>query len=140
MGRKLCLFFCLALICMLGAGTALADGTDQDLDYPWRAHAAPFDNLFGNMIDGHQQTQIVDGGKLFGFIYVEYLEDEQPVDGLPVARKVNCASGNRTVGWVVKGIPIYAKLVNQSPRIWLVDPADLPKEKGYSHFHWTGGP
>jgi hypothetical protein len=165
MGRKLCVTICLLFLLALGAGTSLAnepdkdisflslvmvsgapadtvflDDTDQDLDYPWRAHEAPFDNLFGNMIDGHQQTQLVKDGKLKGFIYVEYLPDEQRSDGLPVARKVNCASSNRTVGWVVKGIPISAQLVNKSPRIWLVNPAELPVEGGYTHFHWTGPP
>ncbi len=140
MGRKICLILFLVLLSGLGAGTALADETDQDLDYPWRAHAAPFDHLFGNMIDGHQQSQQVVGENLIGFIYIEYT-GETTEAGLPVAQKVNCASGNRTVGWVVKGIPIIsAKLVNKSPRIWLVDPADLPKEKGYTHFHWTGNP
>ena len=23
---------------------------------------------------------------------------------------------------------------------WCVDPADLPKQRGYSHFHWLGSP
>jgi len=37
-------------------------------------------------------------------------------------------------------VPISAMLVNQSPRIWLVNPTDLSKQKGYTHFHWTGTP
>ena len=139
MGRKICLILFFALLCSLGVTTALADETDQDLDYPWRGHAAPFDHLFGNMIDSHQQTQLLDGEKLKGFIYVEYT-GETTAAGLPVAKKANCASTNRTVGWVVKGIPTMATLINKSPRIWLVDPADLPEGKGYTHFHWTGTP
>ena len=135
----MCFVLFLVLLLALGATVALADETDLDLDYPWRGHAAPFDHMFGNMIDGHQQSLILKKGQLSGFIYVEYTA-EMTEDGLPVAKKATCASGNRTVGWVVKGVPISAKLVNQSPRIWLVDPDDLPQEKGYTHFHWTGAP
>ncbi|NIL98822.1 MAG: hypothetical protein GTO62_17325, partial [Planctomycetales bacterium] len=44
------------------------------------------------------------------------------------------------VGWVVKGIPFEAKLLQKGPRIWLVNADSLPQEGGYTHFQWVGQP
>jgi len=47
------------------------------------------------------------------------------------------------VGWILYGVPLKAKLLALPPMMqpeWCIDPADLPREKGFSHFHWVGMP
>jgi hypothetical protein len=39
---------------------------------PWRNNAAPFNFLFGNEIDTHQQSRLTRDGNLFGFFYIEF--------------------------------------------------------------------
>ena len=56
-----------ATLFLSGIGAANA----ADL-YPWRNHAAPFNFLFQNEIDGHQQTRQTRDRNLFGFFYVEF--------------------------------------------------------------------
>lgn len=62
----------------------------------WKDHAAPFDFLFGNHIDTHQQTHLVRAGKnkgdLAGYFYVVHLDQDgdglldTTADGLPILR------------------------------------------------------
>jgi hypothetical protein len=132
--------FILVLLLAFSASIAAADETDLDGEYPWNHHQAPYDYKFGNMIDSHQQSFInKDGTTLKGFIYIHNINDDYAV-GIPTADKAHCKTQPCMVGWVVKGVKVSAKLMQKSPRIWLVDPGDLPKEAGYSHFHWVGGP
>ena len=56
-----------ATLLLLGCGVAAA----TDL-YPWRNHAAPFNFLFGNEIDTHQQTRQTQDQNLFGFFYIQF--------------------------------------------------------------------
>ena len=114
-------------------------GTQLDEDYPWQYHAPPFDFSFGNMINSHQQSRLDSSGVLHGFIYIHDTGCFTEA-GLPIAEKAHCPTQECRVGWVVKGVPITATLVNKGPRVWLVDPDDLPVESGYTHFHWTGAP
>jgi len=127
------------LIAVMSVSNVRADDTDLDEDYPWHYHEAPMDFKFGNMIDSHQQSHLDANGVLHGFIYVHDTGDDT-IDGYPIADKAHCPTGPCMVGWVIKGIKIEATLVNKSPRIWLINPAVLPKEPGYSHFHWLGTP
>ncbi len=154
MNKKVLLIFVLTLLLALSVSIAFADDTDLDGDYPWRGHAAPLDFKFGNMIDSHQQSFVkglVQEGEGFscpdksdcqlkGFIYIH---DTGAVtdDGFLMAEKAHCPTGTCMVGWVVKGVYVAeATLVNKSPRIWMINPEDIPGEPGYSHFHWLGEP
>ncbi len=138
---KKTLFFItvLALLILLSTSTVFAGKSDDNSGYPWQDHKkAPFDFEFGNMIDTHQQSKLKKE-KLQGFIYI-YYTGEYTENGIPIARKADCYIEECSVGWVIKGIPYQATLVNKGPRVWQIDPASLPKEPGYTHFHWVGGP
>lgn len=54
------------VLSLLGFGSASAAG------YPWKNHAAPYDFLFGNDIDTHQQTRLQQDGSLSGYFYIRY--------------------------------------------------------------------
>ncbi len=128
-----------AVVILVTAGTAMAAGS-----YPWRDHAAPFDYEFGNHIDTHQQS-LTRGAMLEGFFYVTLQDRVDPDSGLPAATHGNCASDPDacSVGWVWHGTPATAQLVahgqGQHPT-WCIDPADIPRQPGYTHFHWVDSP
>lgn len=140
MKRALFLITIIALLILPNAMTVYADMPGEEF-YPWRDHASPFEFRFLNMIDSHQQSSVSEKGKLQGFIYIHYT-GEFTEDGYPMAERANCPvqQADCNVGWVVKGVPITAKLVNKAPRIWLVSESSLPKEGGYTHFQWVGDP
>jgi len=137
--KKRVLPMLLIVFIIFGSSVALADDGDLDADYPWRFHAPPFDFSFGNMINSHQQSSIDSNNVLHGFIYI-HDTSEIAEEGIPIAEKAHCPTQDCRVGWVVKGVPITATLVSKGPRIWLVNPNDLPVEPGYTHFHWVGDP
>jgi hypothetical protein len=124
----------LATAALLTAGAAGAAG------YPWRGHAAPYDYLFGNEIDTHQQTWRSADGALSGFLYVHYT-GESTSDGLPVARHEDCATMTCDVGWTIDGVAapaVFLYHVDDDHPVWLVDRADIPQPGAYGHFHWLG--
>ncbi len=112
-------------------------------------HDRPFDFLFGNHIDTHQETNLKtnnDTGipdSLFGKFYIIFPDEEpDPVSGLPVARHprgladdgsfdercgitVDCVTG-----WEMRGVPGAAKFVSHSGvngndhPLWLVNRAE----------------
>jgi hypothetical protein len=133
--KKSILLFVVIAISLLGTTTALA-GTS----YPWRDHAPPFDFLFENHIDTHQQGKLTGQGKFEGFFYIKFTGDLTE-DSVPIATHGNCPEiqDDCTVGWLLKGVPMQAKYLGhemgQHPT-WCVEDADLPNEPGYSHFHW----
>jgi hypothetical protein len=138
MCKKIAILSFVLILLLPGATLVLADDSDEDADYPWRGHEPPFDFTFGNMIDSHQQSNRDGSGKLQGFLYIH--DTGETEEGYPVAERADCPSQVCNVGWVLKGVPISAKLVHKGPRVWLVDPADLPSEPGYTHFQWVGDP
>jgi hypothetical protein len=136
--KKVIFTLTLLIVVLLGTGIALAEG------YEWRNHAPPFDLLFGNHIDTHQQSAHVDGNKLEGFFYIKFTGAFTD-DGTPEAEHADCnmMPDQCTVGWILHGNSLRAKFVEhimgQHPT-WCVDPADLPRQPGYTHFHWLGTP
>ena len=133
--KKRFLLIAVIVISLFATTTALASTS-----YPWRDHAAPFNFLFENHIDTHQQGQLTDQGLYKGFFYIKY-SGGFTEDGTPVAMHGDCSKDqvDCTVGWLLKGQPTQARYLGhemgQHPT-WCVEPADLPKEPGYSHFHW----
>jgi len=122
-------FTCMVML-LFGVSAALAGGP------PWTGHAAPFDFLFGNHIDQFQQSKLLGNGDLQGFFYITFTGGS--VQGAPAA-----THGEDAVGWILYGVPLKAKLLALPPMMqpeWCIDPADLPREKGFSHFHWVGMP
>lgn len=135
MKTKVAIVVTLLLLMLAGGSVVLA----EDGGYPWQDHAPPYDFLFGNMIDSHQQSRINPLGALRGMIYIHYT-GEFTDEGYPIARKAHCNREECDVGWSVKGLELDAELVCLSPRTWLVDPAALPRQRGFTHFHWLGDP
>jgi hypothetical protein len=111
--------------------------------YPWNDHAAPYDYLFGNHIDTHLQSQTIDKNKLEGFFYIQYTGNV--VDGVPEAMHANCGADEADcfAGWKLNGLAVQATLLEKPEGMhpqWCVDLADIPRARGYSHFHWEGLP
>ncbi len=132
--RKVMTGFTLLALFLLGTGSVLAEG------YRWRDHTSPFDFLFGNHIDEHQQSQVTKGDKLEGFFYIKFT-GKNTDEGYPIAQHANCGTtpDECSVGWVLDGIPIratYQGHEGEGHPLWLVDPVDLPAQPGYTHFHW----
>ena len=104
----------------------------------WNDNEHPFNFLFGNIFDTHQQSMISGNqDTLTGFFYIRYVGGDNP-DGLP-----NAQHGTETVGWLLDGVPVVdAKVIDLSGQhpVWCIDPVYIPRAKGYSHFHWTGDP
>ena len=108
--------------------------------YPWMDHAFPFDFLFGNFIDTHQQTQLQTDGELFGFLYITFTGGVTE-DGLPIARHCdeNTPPEECVVGWMIRGKRGVARFVfheNDHPLWLVVSRADIPQPGAFSHFHW----
>lgn len=109
-------------------------------------HDEPFDFLFGNHIDTHQETRLtIDKAtglpkRLFGKFYVIFTGETDSVSGLPIARHPRGLSEEHdercgisvdcTVGWIMRGIPGAAKFLyhsgvndNDHP-VWMVNRAE----------------
>lgn len=136
MARKFLILVLLMAISLSGVTTVKADG--PDVGYRWQNHPRAFDFKFNNLIDNHQQMRLLKNGALQGFIYIQFTGEY--IDGIPVARRANCydAALDCRVGWEVIGIPVRgAKLIQRGPRLWEVDPASMPEDPEFVHFHWT---
>ena len=133
----------ISIVVGLMALLLLATHAVQAAGLPWQDHAEPFDFLFGNHFDTHQQALVAKNGQLTGFFYISFTGTVQ--NGVPVATHANCVEEDAAclAGWVLKGVPVQATVYDKQPHQhpqWCVDAADLPKRPGYSHFHWLGGP
>jgi hypothetical protein len=128
----------LATATLLSSGAGIAAAADL---YPWRDHAAPFNFLFGNEIDTHQQTRETRDRNLFGFFYVQFT-GVVTKDRYRVAMHRDCnALVDCTVGWTLTGSPIRAMLLYQVEHdhpVFLVNRPDIPQPGAFSHFHWLG--
>jgi hypothetical protein len=130
------ILFASAALALSASGSAHA----ADL-YPWRNHEPPFNFVFGNDIDTHQQTRLMRDGSLFGFFYIRFT-GVQTKDHYPVATHVDCnASPDCTVGWTLTGKPISATFLYQTMDdhpVFLANRADITQPGSPSHFHWLG--
>jgi len=66
------------------------------------------------------------------------------IDGVPVAEHANCGqSEDCTVGWKLKGLNVaeaeYCGPSKGHPT-WAIDPENMPRQPGHTHFHWLGSP
>ncbi len=124
------------IIVVLLLSFALAATAFAATSYPWNNHAAPYDFLFGNHIDTHQQTKLNDDGQLGGFFYIKYTGETYPPeadDGIPVAGHGNCegAAVECTVGWRLKGVSVQATPFSKAGK----QPPDLVyRSAGYTGF------
>ena len=145
------------IVLLLAPGLAYAEGSEIYLpmiftpqtssvanaalqSYPWQNHAPPFDLLFGNRMDQHQQSKSEGQDRLSGFLYIDFT-GETNEDGVPKAKHVNCNEPNSecTVGWTLQGIQRSATLLEQGeggPPQWCIDEESWPIAQGYTHFHW----
>lgn len=132
---KLIMLLATGAMFLSGPGVAAA----ADL-YPWRNHAAPFNFLFENEIDTHQQTRQTQDRTLFGFFYIQFT-GVVTKDLYRVATHVDCnaATSDCTVGWALNGKAVRAKFLYQvedDHPVFLVKRADIPQPGAFSHFHW----
>jgi hypothetical protein len=134
---------------LIGSGYSV-DAAAQGL--PWTNHAAPFDFLFGNHKDQHQQSKTVPASspdssigeassgssKLIGFLYIAYTDSTGDV---PEAQHVACgAEVVCRVGWLMHGVNAQATLVTkgQGRPQYCVDATFQPLlDQGFTHFHWV---
>lgn len=103
----------------------------------WDDHGEPFDFYFNDpSFDAHQQSKVTGGkDKLVGFFYIEYTDDEVPPTAI---------HGTETVGWVLDGVPVEGAVLIENELmehpVWCLDPEDIPRSQGYTHFHWVAPP
>lgn len=117
-------------------------------------HDAPYNFLFGNHLDSHQETKIKikksNPVSLKGSLYIIFTGDTTDA-GLPIARHPRGASQNEecgvddidcVVGWVINAVPgeakfLYHKGVNGDDHpVWMVNRVDIPQPGSFTHFHW----
>ena len=112
-------------------------------------HAPPYNFLFGNHIDTHQETKLKANGELFGFFYIIFTGNVDEDSGLPIAvhpdGSVDETCGETAdckVGWLIRGKSADAKFLyhsgvngNDHP-VWLLNRVDIPQPGSYTHFHW----
>jgi hypothetical protein len=109
--------------------------------YAWNNHASPFNYLFGNEIDTHQQSKSVGQGRLQGFLYIHYTGET--INGIPVAEHTDCNSMPDAclVGWTFQGVKLDAQVMTADMfPSFCTDAQTLARLPGYSHFHWIGDP
>jgi hypothetical protein len=133
----------LPMLAVLSMTIAYVPATSADL-VPWNDHAAPFNFLFKNEIDSHQQSLLKPDGTLFGFLYIQFT-GEKNRSGVPIA--IHCGESTPSrecvIGWVMKGIAGNATFLyheNDHP-VWLVNSrSDIPEPGAFAHFHWLREP
>jgi len=108
--------------------------------YEWRDHDAPFDFLFGNHIDTHQQSKLTGKSGLSGFLYITP-SDKTTDDGVTIAKHGDCSMDPEgcDVGWLLRGLARNAEYcghVSGEHPAWAIDPSDMPSQRGFTHFHW----
>ena len=108
-----------------------------------RDHASAFSFLFGNPIDSHQQSQLLDNGEILGFLYIVFTGEVTP-EGYPVAHHCDedTPSLDCVIGWFLHGKPGQATFLYQNADhpVWLVNSRnDIPQPGSYAHFHWITG-
>lgn len=111
---------------------------------PWKDHEAPFDFMFENHIDSHQQIQVLPDGSLFGYLYITFT-GEKNADGVPIAEHKNCNDEgvDCSVGWEIRGVPGHATFLSHQMGdhpVWQVSRSHIPVPGAYTHFHWLGFP
>ena len=112
----------------------------------WKGHAPPFDFLFDNHFDTHQQTKLGSDGELSGALFIIFTGDTDPVSGLPIAKHPeDCASDvDCVIGWKLRAKPGEAKFLFHSGvngddhPVWAVNRVDIPQPGSFTHFHWIG--
>lgn len=116
-------------------------------------HKAPYDFLFGNHLDTHQETQENKNGTLKGRLYIIYTGEIDAASGLPIARHPRGADNNEEcgvdaidckVGWLISAVPSQAKFLYHSGvagedhPVWMMGSRkDIPQRGHYTHYHWV---
>ena len=135
--KKLTMMLPTLALSILGAGSAAA----ADL-IPWQNHNSPYNFLFGNEFDTHQQTRQAKDGSLIGLVYIQFT-GVVTADRYRVATHADCRSATLprdcTAGWSLDGGPVNATFlyhVEPDHPVFLVNRQDIPEPGAYAHFHW----
>lgn len=131
--RVLTMVTVLVVLIMIPAGAGAAG-------FEWRDHRAPFDFVFDNHIDTHQQSKLTDGSGLRGFLYITPT-GEATDDGTPIAKHGDCSENpdDCTVGWLLRGLARNAEYcghVSGEHPAWAIAAERMPRQRGFTHFHW----
>ena len=137
---SMCLIIGIAILGLMSAATVVHAAKEF--------HSKPFDFLFGNHIDTHQETNLKtknntgDPEELFGKFYIIFTGATDPTSGLPVARHPRGLASDDSfdercgitvdcvTGWEIRGVPGAAKFVSHSGvngddhPLWLVNRAE----------------
>jgi hypothetical protein len=70
MNKKIWVAILIGLLLFTWTNVARAD--EPDVGLPWNDHEGDYDYTFGNLIDSHQQTRLLQNGRLQGFIYIQF--------------------------------------------------------------------
>ena len=141
MARK----FLILVLLMSGGLSGITAVRADGLGKSWKNHAAPYDFMFNNLIDTHQQMKLRSDGTLHGWIYIQVVNEISPdaPDGVPIARRADCTNPalDCRVGWEVIGVPVSgAKLFQKGPRLWDMSQVTMLSDTEFLHFHWMGTP
>jgi hypothetical protein len=131
-------------ICLTACGLTLSGAVLADSTF----HKAPYDFLFGNHIDTHQENNLTVNPNtgapesLLGRFYIIFTPETDAVSGLPIARHPRGLADDGShdercgitvkcvVGWEMRGVPGAAKFVSHSGvngddhPLWLVNRAE----------------
>lgn len=113
-------------------------------------HEEPYDFLFGNHIDTHQETKLKmkkgEPESLKGFLYIldtgRTTHDDLPIYRHPRDAECDIDPDQCEVGWKIKAVPGEAKFLyhngvnGDDHPVWMVNRVDIPQKGSFTHFHW----
>jgi hypothetical protein len=133
------------------------------VDRNWNDHARPFTFLFGNHIDTHQETRLIQHGPtrgdLWGYFYV-FDSGDPLADGTPVLRHCTNAehyAAGCVAGWIINAKPCIPEINgceamflyhDDDHPVWLLGPRvddsgalrgsrqSIVQPGSYTHMHW----
>jgi hypothetical protein len=104
-----------AVAVTFGVGVLVAPSPEALARTSWNDHPPPFEFLFGNHIDTHQQTKLTGEGELSGHLYIRFVDEDgdgvidETDDGLPIAKHCTKAEhyedGACIAGWKIRAKP-----------------------------------
>jgi hypothetical protein len=142
----------IVMLALILSSTANADGRT------WKDHKNPYDFLFGNHIDMHQETQLKKDGDLSGFFYV-FWSDDYTATGERIAKhctKTEHYEQGCFAGWKIEATPCIEEVNgcramflyhDDDHPVWMIGPRNvsgslrgtrsmIAQPGGYTHMHW----
>ena len=106
---------------------------------PWQEHETPSGFEFGDMIDDHNNMRVIEANQLQSFLNIDHTKEFNS-EGYTLAKHANCLESGCDQGWILHGKKAEATLGQKGPRLWLVDPTDIPPQPTFNHSQQLGQP